>query len=279
MIQGPLSIFLMILAVRHCHQTFSYQRQSSSTTALSLKSWAVADCCHQENFKAFNEFVVVHVILCKVLSKDNPKILSHTTVASQGIRETFFGQSSFSGERSFQKKSHSPRQLLRLNKMAQFFLSFGHWSGKQEDCREPHCVTKIDQFRHSQSQKASTPATQTGGPQKRAITILQPTKTGEKKKLTAKEKRGFTIKEKQPVVFSLFLSNMLQMVFSKVNEIKQKHIQPSIRSLIIDREGEKDNHQLTYTDYLRITTNLKIINNLEIITNLRIITPLKIMNN
>ena len=90
MIQDPLSIFLMILAVRHCHQTFSYQRQSSSPTgAPSLKSWAVADCCHRENFKAFKEFVVVPVILRKVLSKDNPKILSHTTVASQGIREAF----------------------------------------------------------------------------------------------------------------------------------------------------------------------------------------------
>ena len=102
----------------------------------------------------------------------------------------------------FSEKNHSPRQLLRLNKMAQFFLSFGQWSGKQEDCREPHCVTKIDQFRHSQSQKASTPATQTGGFQKRAITILQPTKTGEKKKLTAKGKRGFPIEEKQPVVLA-----------------------------------------------------------------------------
>ena len=89
MIQGPLSIFLMILAVRHCHLTFPYPRQSSSPTALSLKSWAVADCCQQENFKAFKEFVVVPVILRKVLSKDNPKILSHTTVASQGIREAF----------------------------------------------------------------------------------------------------------------------------------------------------------------------------------------------
>ena len=39
---------------------------------------------------------------------------------------------------------------------------------------------------------------------------------------------------------------MLQMVFSKVNELRQKHIRPFIRSLIIDREGEKDNHQLTY---------------------------------
>ena len=44
---------------------------------------------------------------------------------------------------------------------------------------------------------------------------------------------------------------MLQMVFSKVNEIRQKHIRPFIRSLIIDREGEKDNHQLTFTDYLK----------------------------
>ena len=114
MIQGPLSIFLMILAFRHCHQTFSYQRQSSSATALSLKSWAVADCCHQENFKAFKEFVVVPVILRKVLSKDNPKILSHTTVASPRDQRDLFGHSSFSGERSFQKKTidHVNRSVL-----------------------------------------------------------------------------------------------------------------------------------------------------------------------
>ena len=183
MIQGPLFIFLMTLAVRHCHQTFSYPRQSSPATAPSLKSWTVTDC-QQENFKAFKEFVVVYpVILCKVLSKDNPKILSHTTVAvaSQGIREAFSVRA-LSVERDlFRKKTIDHRKLLRLNKMAQFFLSLGQWSGKQEDCREPHCVTKIDQFRHSQSQKASTPATQTGGSQKRAITILQPTKTGEKR--------------------------------------------------------------------------------------------------
>ena len=105
MIQGLLSNFLMILAVRHCHQTFSYERQSSSTTALSLKSWAVADCCHQVNFKAFKEFVVVPVILRKVLSKDNPKILSHTTVASQGIREAFSVRA-LSAERDlFRKKT------------------------------------------------------------------------------------------------------------------------------------------------------------------------------
>ena len=104
MIQGPLSIFLMILAFRHCHQTFSYQRKSSSPTALSLKSWVVRDC-QQENFKAFKEFVVVPVILRKVLSKDNPKILSHTTVASQGIREAFSVRA-LSAERDlFRKKT------------------------------------------------------------------------------------------------------------------------------------------------------------------------------
>ena len=113
MIQGPLSIFLMILAFRHCHQTFSYQRKSSSPTALSLKSWAVRDC-QQENFKAFKEFVVVPVILRKVLSKDNPKILSHTTVASPRDQRDLFGHSSFSGERSFQKKTidHVNRSVL-----------------------------------------------------------------------------------------------------------------------------------------------------------------------
>ena len=131
--------------------------------------------------------------------------------------------------------------------MAQSFLSLDHWSGKQEDCREPHCVTKIDQFRHSQSQKASTPATQTGGSQKRAITILQPTKTGEKE-IDGKREERFPNRRKTTCCLSLFLPNMLQMVSSKVNiyKIRQKHIRPFIQSLIINREGVKDNHKLTY---------------------------------
>ena len=192
----------MILAVRHCHQTFSYQRQSSSTTALSLKSWAVADCCHQENFKALKEFVVVPVMWSP--AKYCGRIIQRYSLTPQlhpKGSERPFRSELFQRREIFSEKNHWPGQLLRLNKMAQFFLSSDHWSGKQEDCREPHCVTKIDQFRHSQSQKASTPATQTGGSQKRAITILQPTKTGEKKKLTAKGKKGFPIEEKQPVVF------------------------------------------------------------------------------
>ena len=101
-----------------------------------------------------------------------------------------------------------------------------------------------------------------------------------KKEIDGKREERFPNRRKTTCcLYSLFLTNMLQMVFLKVNEIRQRHIRPFIRPLIIDREGEKDNHQLTYTDYLRINTNLKIINNLEIITNLRIITPLKIMNN
>ena len=160
-------------------------------------TWAVTDC-HQGNFKAFKEFVVVYpVILCKVLSKNNPKILSHTTVAvaSQGIRKTFSVRA-LSAERDLFRKKTIDHQLLRLNKMAQFFLSLGQWSGKQEDCREPHCVTKIDQFRHSQSQKASPPATQTGGPQKRAITILQPKPKLEKKEIDGKREEMFPNRRK-----------------------------------------------------------------------------------
>ena len=238
---GPLYILLMILAVRHCHQTFSHLRQSSPAIAPSLKSWTVTDC-QQENFKAFKEFVVVPVMWSS--AKYCGRIIQRYSLTPQlhpqGIREAFSVRA-LSVERDLFRKNHWPRQLFRVNKMAQFFLSLGQWSGKQEDCREPHCVTKIDQFRHSQSQKASTPPTQTGGFQKRAITILQPTKTGEKE-IDGKREERFPNRRKTTCCLSLFLPNMLQMVFSKVNELRQKHIRPFIRSLIIDREGEKDNH-------------------------------------